>query len=141
MNDNHSLSHSKWNCKYHVLFAPKYRRMVIYNQIKSDIGKIVRKLCEQKGVEIIEAEACPDHIHMLVTIPPKTSVSSAIGGLKGKSSLMILDRFANLKYSTGTRCSGEDGTTGTQSGMNLGRGLGSSALLERNKSDAAGSCP
>ena len=72
--DISSLAHSKWNCKYHVLFAPKYRRMVIYNQIKSDIGKIVRKLCEQKGVEIIEAEACADHIHMLIAIPPKYSV-------------------------------------------------------------------
>ncbi len=75
MNDNHSLSHSKWNCKYHIVFAPKYRRQVIYGQIKADIGKILRMLCEQKKVNIIEAEACPDHIHMLVEIPPNMSVS------------------------------------------------------------------
>ena len=98
-----SLAHSKWNCKYHIVFAPKYRRMVIYNQIKVDIGKILRKLCEQKGVEIIEAEACPDHIHMLVRIPPKYSVAEIVGYLKGKSSLMIFDRHANLKYKYGNR--------------------------------------
>ena len=93
-----SLSHSKWNCKYHIVFAPKYRRMVIYRQIKMDVGRILRKLCEQKGVEIIEAEVCPDHIHMLLSIPPKYSVSQIMGYLKGKSSLMIFDRHANLKY-------------------------------------------
>ena len=91
-----SLAHSKWNCKYHIVFAPKYRRMVIYKQIKTDIGRILRKLCEQKGVEIIEAEACPDHIHMLLSIPPKYSVAQIMGYLKGKSSLMIFDRHANL---------------------------------------------
>ena len=96
--DISSLAHSKWNCKYHVVFAPKYRRMVIYNQIKVDIGRILRKLCEQKGVEIIQAEACPDHIHMLIAIPPKYSVAQIMGYLKGKSSLMIFDRHANLKY-------------------------------------------
>ena len=96
--DISSLAHSKWNCKYHVVFAPKYRRMVIYNQTKTDIGKILRKLCEQKGIEIIEAEACPDHIHMLISIPPKYSVAQVMGYLKGKSSLMIFDRHANLKY-------------------------------------------
>ena len=101
--DINSLAHSKWNCKYHVVFAPKYRRMVIYNQIKRDIGKILRKLCEQKGVEIIEAEACPDHIHMLLSIPPKYSVAQIMGYLKGKSSLMIFDRHANLKYKYGNR--------------------------------------
>ena len=101
--DINSLAHSKWNCKYHVVFAPKYRRMVIYNQIKKDIGKILRKLCEQKGVEIIEAEACPDHIHMLLSIPPKYSVAQIMGYLKGKSSLMIFDRHANLKYKYGNR--------------------------------------
>ena len=101
--DISSLAHSKWNCKYHIVFAPKYRRMVIYNQIKADIGKILRKLCEQKGVEIIEAEACPDHIHMLLSIPPKYSVAQIIGYLKGKSSLMIFDRHANLKYKYGNR--------------------------------------
>ena len=101
--DISSLAHSKWNCKYHVVFAPKYRRMVIYNQIKPDIGKILRKLCEQKGIEIIEAEACPDHIHMLISIPPKYSVAQVMGYLKGKSSLMIFDRHANLKYKYGNR--------------------------------------
>ena len=85
------------------VFAPKYRREVIYGKIKSDIGQILRKLCEYKGVEIIEAEACPDHIHMLVSIPPKYSVSQIMGYLKGKSSLMIFDRHANLKYKYGNR--------------------------------------
>ena len=98
-----SLAHSKWNCKYHIVFAPKYRRMVIYKQIKTDIGRILRKLCEQKGVEIIEAEACPNHIHMLLSIPPKYSVAQIMGYLKGKSSLMIFDRHANLKYKYGNR--------------------------------------
>ena len=103
MNDINSLAHSKWNCKYHIVFAPKYRRMVIYGKIKADIGVILRKLCEQKGVNIIEAEACPDHIHMLVEIPPKLSVAQFMGYLKGKSSLMIFDRHANLKYKYGNR--------------------------------------
>lgn len=98
MNDNHSLSHSKWNCKYHIVFAPKYRRQVVYGQLKADIGKILRTLCEQKKVNIIEAEACPDHIHMLVEISPNISVAQFMGYLKGKSSLMIFDRHANLKY-------------------------------------------
>ena len=101
--DISSLAHSKWNCKYHIVFAPKYRRMVINNQIKTDIGRILRKLCEQKSVEIIEAEACPDHIHMLLSIPPKYSVAQIMGYLKGKSSLMIFDRHANLKYKYGNR--------------------------------------
>ncbi len=101
--DTESLAHTKWNCKYHIVFAPKYRRQVIYGKIKSDIGQILRKLCEYKGVEIIEAEACPDHIHMLVSIPPKYSVSQIVGYLKGKSSLMIFDRHANLKYKYGNR--------------------------------------
>ena len=98
MNDNHSLLHSKWNCKYHIVFAPKYRRQVVYGQLKADIGKILRTLCEEKKVNIIEAEACPDHIHMLVEIPPNISVAQFMGYLKGKSSLMIFDRHANLKY-------------------------------------------
>ena len=101
--DISSLSHSKWNCKYHIVFAPKYRRMVIYKQIKTDIGRILRKLCEQKGVEIIEAEFCKDHVHMRVSIPPKYSVAQFMGYLKGKSSLMIFDRHANLKYKYGNR--------------------------------------
>ena len=98
MNDNHSLSHSKWNCKYHIVFAPKYRRQVVYGQLKADIGKILRTLCEQKKVNIIEAEACPDHIHMLVSIPPKMSVSGFMGYLKGKSSLQIFQKWGNMKF-------------------------------------------
>ena len=101
--DNESLAHTKWNCKYHVVFAPKYRRQAIYGKIRKEIGKILRELCERKGIEILEAEACPDHIHMLLSIPPKYSVSSVMGYLKGKSSLMIFDRFANLKYRYGNR--------------------------------------
>jgi len=103
MNDINSLTHSKWRCKYHIVFAPKYRRQEIYGQIKADIGQILRKLCEQKGVEIIEAQACPDHIHMMVSIPPNLSVAQFVGYLKGKSSLMIFDRHANLKYKYGNR--------------------------------------
>ena len=102
-NDIKSLSHTKWNCKYHIVFAPKYRRKEIYGQLRRDIGEILRKLCEQKGVEIIEAETCVDHIHMLVTIPPYLSVAQFMGFLKGKSSLMIFDRHANLKYKYGSR--------------------------------------
>lgn len=101
--DNKSLAHTTWNCKYQIVFAPKYRRQIIYGKIKADIGRILRQLCERKGVEIIEATACPDHIHMLVSIPPKISVSSFVGYLKGKSSLMIFDRHANLKYKYGNR--------------------------------------
>lgn len=102
-NDIASLAHSKWRCQYHIVFSPKYRRREIYGKIKTDIGKILRQLCYQKGVEIIEAELCPDHIHMLVSIPPKYSVASFVGYLKGKSSLMIFDRHANLKYKYGNR--------------------------------------
>ena len=101
--DTNSLSHTTWECKYHLVFAPKYRRQIIYGQIKADIGKILRELCERKGIEIIEAECCKDHIHMLVRIPPKYSVSEVMGYLKGKSSLMIFDRHANLKYKYGNR--------------------------------------
>ena len=98
MNDNNSLAHTTWNCKYHIVFAPKYRRRVIYGQIREEIGKIIRLLCERKGITIIEAELCPDHVHMLVEIPPKYSVADIVGYIKGKSSLMIFDRHANLKY-------------------------------------------
>lgn len=101
--DTKSLAHSKWRCKYHIVFAPKYRRQAIYGKIKADIGMILRKLCEYKGVEILEANACPDHIHMLVSIPPKISVAYFVGYLKGKSSLMIFDKHANLKYKYGNR--------------------------------------
>ena len=103
MKDINSLEHTKWRCQYHIVFAPKYRRQVIYREIKADIGFILRRLCEQKGIEIIEANACPDHIHMLISIPPKYSVSQIMGYLKGKSSLMILDRHANMKYKYGNR--------------------------------------
>ena len=98
MNDVKSLSHSKWRCKYHIVFAPKYRRQVIYGRIKVDIGKILRDLCTRKNVEILEAECCPNHIHMLVMIPPHLSVSSFMGYLKGKSSLMIYEKWGNMKY-------------------------------------------
>ena len=99
----YSLSHTKWMCKYHIVFTPKYRRKVIYNQIRSDIGEILRKLCEYKGIEIIEGHLMPDHVHVLLAIPPKYSVASVMGYLKGKSSLMIFDRHANLKYKFGNR--------------------------------------
>ena len=109
--DISSLAHTKYNCKYHVVFAPKYRRQIIYGKIKKDIGIMLRKLCQYKGVEIIEAEACPDHIHMLLSIPPKFSVAQILGYLKGKSSLMIFEKYANLKYKYGRRnfwCRGYD---------------------------------
>lgn len=101
--DVQSLSHSKWRCKYHIVFAPKYRRQVIYGKIKADIGKILRDLSERRGVEVIEGECCPDHIHMLVAIPPHMSVAQYVGYIKSKSSLMIFDRHANLKYKYGNR--------------------------------------
>ena len=101
--DISSLDHTSWRCQYHIVFAPKYRRMAIYGEIKADIGKILRQLCRQKGVEIIEATLCVDHVHMLVSIPPKYSVSQIMEYLKGKSSLMIFDRHANLKYKYGSR--------------------------------------
>ena len=101
--DTDSLAHTQWNCKYHIVFAPKYRRQIMYGKIKTDIGMMLRKLCEYKGIEIIEAEACKDHIHMLVSIPPKYSVSQIMGYLKGKSSLMIFEKYANLKYKYGNR--------------------------------------
>ncbi len=99
--DNNSLSHTTWNCKYHIVFAPKFRRKVIYGELKQDIANILSMLCKRKEVHIIQAEACPDHIHMLVEIPPKMSVSEFIGYLKGKSTLMIFERHANLKYKYG----------------------------------------
>jgi putative transposase len=98
MNDAHSLSHTKWNCKYHIVFAPKYRRKIFYEEKRLEVGEMLRELCKWKGVNIIEAEVCPDHIHMLLEIPPKMSVSSFMGFLKGKSSLMIYEKWGNLKY-------------------------------------------
>ena len=101
--DMSSLTHSKWECKYHIVFAPKFRRKVIYGQLKRDIANILSMLCKRKGVEIVEAEMCSDHVHMLVRIPPNISVSSFMGYLKGKSTLMIFERHANLKYKYGNR--------------------------------------
>ena len=103
MDDDLSLSHTRWNCKYHIVFIPKYRRKEIYGKLRSDIGQIIRQLCSYKGVEIMEAHAMPDHIHMLVRIPPKIAVSNFMGYLKGKSGLMIFERHANLKYKYGNR--------------------------------------
>ena len=102
-NDTKSLAHTKWRCKYHIVFAPKYRRKIIYGELKAEIGKILRELCEWKHITIVEAELCPDHIHMCVEIPPKYSVSSIVGFLKGKSSLLIHERHGNLKYKYGNR--------------------------------------
>ena len=102
-NDLNHNAHSTWRLQYHIVFAPKYRRKVIYGQLKADVGVILQKLCEEKNVEIIEAEACPDHIHMLVSIPPQLSVAQFVGFLKGKSTLMLFDRHANLKYKYGSR--------------------------------------
>lgn len=101
--DINSLEHTRWRCQYHIVFSLKFRRMAIYKEIKVDIGRILRQLCQQKGIEIIEAELCPDHIHMLISVSPKYSISSIMGYLKGKSSLMIFDRHANLKYKYGNR--------------------------------------
>lgn len=98
MYDNQSLAHTKWNCKYHIVFAPKYRRKVFFGQKRFEIGGIIRELCRWKGVELLSAEACPNHIHILVAIPPKMSVSSFMGFLKGKSSLMIYEKWGNMKF-------------------------------------------
>ena len=98
MNDTKSLAHTKWNCKYHIVFAPKYRRQVFYGEKRREVGEILKKLCEWKGVKIVEAEVCLDHIHMLLEIPPKINVSGVVGYLKGKSSLMIYEKFGNLKF-------------------------------------------
>ena len=96
--DKNSLAHTSWNCKYHIVFAPKYRRKVFYKEKREAVGKILRQLCEWKGVKIIEAEVCPDHVHMLVEIPPKIAVSSFMGYLKGKSGLMICGKYPELRY-------------------------------------------
>ena len=98
MNDMNSLSHTKWECKYHIVFAPKYRRKIFYGEKRVEIGKILRMLCDWKKIEIVEAEVCKDHVHMLVKIPPKVSVSSFVGYLKGRSSLMIYEKYPELKY-------------------------------------------
>lgn len=101
--DMNSLSHTKLECKYHIVFAPKFRRKIAYGELRQDIANILSTLCKRKGVEIVEAEICPDHVHMLVRIPPSMSVSSFVGYLKGKSTLMIFERHANLKYKYGNR--------------------------------------
>jgi putative transposase len=98
-----SLAHTRWLCKYHIVFSPKYRRKIIFNQYRESIGEIIKQLCRYKGVEIIEGHLMPDHVHMLVTIPPKISVAQFMGYLKGKSALMIFDKHANLKYKFGNR--------------------------------------
>ena len=98
MNDKQSLAHTTWNFKNHIVFAPKYRRKVFYKEKRIEVGKILRMLCERKKIKIVEAEVCPDHVHMLVEIPPKVSVSSFMGYLKGKSSLMIYEKYPELKY-------------------------------------------
>ena len=118
MNDVNSLSHTSWNCKYHIVFAPKYRRKVFYGQKRREIGEILRTLCNWKKVKIVEAEVCPDHIHMLVEIPPKYSVSSFMGYLKGKSALMVFDRHSNLKYKFGNRHFWADGYYVSTVGLN-----------------------
>ena len=102
-NEINRTAHSTYRCEYHIVFAPKYRRQIVYGQIKKDIGDIFRKLSNEKKVEIIEAEACPNHIHMLVSIPPYLSIAQFVGFLKSKSTLMIFDRHANLKYKYGSR--------------------------------------
>ena len=94
--DSETLAHTKWNCKYHIVFAPKFRRQIVYGKMKEEIGKILRSLCERKEIEILEAELCPDHIHMLISVPPKYSISQIMGYLKGTSSLMIFDKFAQI---------------------------------------------
>ena len=116
--DVSSLSHTKWDCQYHIVFTPKYRRKAICNKLRRDIGKYLRRLCDYKGVEIVEANACPDHIHMLVKIPPKISISSFMGYLKGKSSLMIFEEHANLKYNYGNRHFWAEGYFVSTVGMN-----------------------
>ena len=116
--DISSLSHTKWDCQYHIVFTPKYRRKAIYHKLRRDIGRYLRRLCDYKGVEIVEANACLDHIHMLVKIPPKISISSFMGYLKGKSSLMIFEEHANLKYNYGQRTFWAEGYFVSTVGLN-----------------------
>ena len=105
-NKANALAHTKWMCKYHIVFTPKYRRKIIYNQYRKDLGKILRELCRYKGVEILEGHLMPDHVHIvhiLVSIPPKIAISSFMGYLKGKSALMMFEKHGNLKYKFGNR--------------------------------------
>lgn len=117
-NKTHSLAHTKCLCKYHVVFTPKYRRKAIYNQYRVDIGEILKTLCKYKGVELLEGHLMPDHVHMLVSIPPKISVSSFMGYFKGKSALEIFDKHANLKYQYGNRHFWAEGSYVTTVGLN-----------------------
>ena len=116
-----SLAHTKWMCKYHIVFSPKYRRKAVYGQYKESIGEILRQLCKYKGVEIIEGHLMVDHVHILVSIPPKMSVSSFMGYLKGKSALMIFDKHANLKYKYGNRHFWAEGYYVSTVGLNEGQ--------------------
>jgi len=109
-NEIRNLAHSSYRCQYHIVFAPKYRRKVIYGKLRKEIGEIIRKLCTEKKVELLEAEACPDHIHILVSIPPYLSVAQFMGYLKSKSALMIFDRHAELKYRYGKETFGREDT-------------------------------
>ena len=134
--DSESLAHTKWNCKFHIVFAPKYRRQVVYGRLRTEIGRILRELCRRKEIEILEAEACPDHIHMMLSIPPKYSVSSMMGYLKGKSSLMIFDRFANLKYKYGNRefwCRGYYGDTVGRNKAAIEKYIRNQLIEDKNK--------
>ena len=117
-NKTNDLAHTKWKCKYHIVFAPKYRRKIVYNQYRESIKEIIKQLCSYKGVEIIEGHLMPDHVHLLLSIPPKMSVSSFMGYLKGKSALMIFDRHGNLKYKFGNRHFGAEGYYVSTVGMN-----------------------
>ena len=113
-----ALAHMKWMCKYHIVFTPKYRRKIIYNQYRKDLGKILRELCRYKGVEILEGHLMPDHVHILVSIPPKIAISSFMGYLKGKSALMMFERHGNLKYKFGNRHFGSEGYYVSTVGLN-----------------------
>ena len=117
-NINHSLSHTKWLCKYHVVFTPKYRRKIIYNQYRESLKEIIKTLCGYKGVEILEGHMMPDHVHLLLSIPPSISISSFMGYLKGKSALMMFDKHANLKYKFGNRHFGAEGYYVSTVGLN-----------------------
>ena len=117
-NKTNDLAHTKWKCKYHIVFAPKYRRKIVYNQYRESKKEIIKQLCSYKGVEIIEGHLMPDHVHLLLSIPPKMSVSSFMGYLKGKSALMIFDRHGNLKYKLGNRHFGAEGYYVSTVGMN-----------------------
>ncbi len=131
----YSLSHTKWMCKCHVVFTPKYRRKVIYNQIRSDLGEIFGKLCQHKGIEIIEGHLMPDHAHMLLAAPPKYSVSSVMGHLKGKSSLMVFDRHVSMKYKFGNRKSWAEGHCVSTVGLN--EATVAKYIREQEKADIA----